>query len=178
MLDAFPRHNERLRIPPEADAEKISALNTQEHQHAAELQRAGKWVHLWRVAGKSANISIFQVESADELQAILEALPLRLYIGDKRDGAVSSSRSIVGHNVRVPLPTGREKSLSAVGLWPVALGPMRYDWCEDTGTPPALPIRKRNVCWTNPLRETFVIYNYGFPNSWARLRNRPSSPLA
>jgi muconolactone delta-isomerase len=35
-----------VRIPPEADAEKISALNTQEHQHAAELQRAGKWVHL------------------------------------------------------------------------------------------------------------------------------------
>jgi muconolactone D-isomerase len=69
-----------VRIPPEADAEKISALNTQEHQHAAELQRAGKWVHLWRVAGKSANISIFQVESADELQAILEALPLRLYM--------------------------------------------------------------------------------------------------
>jgi muconolactone D-isomerase len=69
-----------VRIPPEADAAKVSSLNAQEHQHAAELQRAGKWVHLWRVAGKFANVSIFRVESADELHAILEGLPLRPYM--------------------------------------------------------------------------------------------------
>jgi muconolactone D-isomerase len=33
------------------------------------LQRAGKWLHLWRVAGKFANVSIFKVSSPGELHA-------------------------------------------------------------------------------------------------------------
>jgi muconolactone D-isomerase len=69
-----------VRIPPEADATKIGSLSAQEHERAAELQRAGQWLHLWRVAGLFANISIFQVDSADELHTILESLPLRPYM--------------------------------------------------------------------------------------------------
>ena len=41
-----------------------------------ELQREGKWRHLWRVAGRYANISVFDVASNDELHAILSGLPL------------------------------------------------------------------------------------------------------
>jgi muconolactone delta-isomerase len=41
-----------VRIPPDTDQQKVSSLSAQEHQRAAELQRAGKWMHLWRVAGK------------------------------------------------------------------------------------------------------------------------------
>jgi muconolactone D-isomerase len=69
-----------VRIPPEADPGKIGSLSAQEHERAAELQHAGKWLHLWRVAGLFANISIFRVDSADELHAILESLPLRPYM--------------------------------------------------------------------------------------------------
>jgi muconolactone D-isomerase len=65
-----------VRIPHDADPDKISRLSEQEHERAAEPQRQGKWLHLWRVAGKYANVSVFDVESPDELHAILESLPL------------------------------------------------------------------------------------------------------
>jgi muconolactone D-isomerase len=40
------------------------------------LQLQRKWLHLWRVAGKFANLSIFDVESPAELHEILNSLPL------------------------------------------------------------------------------------------------------
>jgi len=33
-------------------------------------------VHLWRIAGKYANVLVFDVDSHDELHAILSTLPL------------------------------------------------------------------------------------------------------
>ena len=65
-----------VRIPHDADPEKIKQLSAQEHERATELQQQGKWIHLWRVAGKYANISIFDVESPAELHEILNSLPL------------------------------------------------------------------------------------------------------
>jgi muconolactone D-isomerase len=65
-----------VRIPPNADPDKINQLGAQEHERAKELQLQGKWVHLWRVAGKYANVSVFDVENADELHEILNSLPL------------------------------------------------------------------------------------------------------
>ena len=44
------------------------------------LQRDGVWRHLWRIAGRYANISIFDVESNAELHDILTALPLFPYM--------------------------------------------------------------------------------------------------
>ena len=65
-----------VRMPHDIDPEKVKNLGSQEHERAAELQRDGKWLHLWRVAGQWANISIFKVESPAELHSILESLPL------------------------------------------------------------------------------------------------------
>jgi len=65
-----------VRIPHNADADEIQALGTQEHERAKELQLRRKWLHLWRVAGKYANISIFDVDSPAELHEILNSLPL------------------------------------------------------------------------------------------------------
>ena len=65
-----------VRIPHDADPDKIKQLGAQEHERAKELQLQGKWVHLWRVAGKYANASVFDVESSDELHEILNSLPL------------------------------------------------------------------------------------------------------
>ncbi len=42
-----------------------------EHKRAGELERAGKWIHAWRVAGKWANVSIFDVEDPSELHEVL-----------------------------------------------------------------------------------------------------------
>jgi muconolactone D-isomerase len=69
-----------VRIPHDVDPEKIKRLGAQEHERAAELQRQGKWLHLWRVVGQWANVSIFKVESPIELHEILESLPLHPYM--------------------------------------------------------------------------------------------------
>ena len=65
-----------VRIPHDADPEQVRKLGEQEHERAKALQEQGKWLHLWRVAGKFANVSIFEVESPAELHEILNSLPL------------------------------------------------------------------------------------------------------
>ena len=69
-----------IRIPPNADKEEIKELSAAEGDFAKKLQRKGKWRHLWRVAGKWANISIFDVKDAEELHKILSSLPLFPYM--------------------------------------------------------------------------------------------------
>ena len=65
-----------VRPPHGTDPAEFDRLKAEEMARAQELQREGKWVHLWRIAGQYANISVFDVGSHDELHAILSALPL------------------------------------------------------------------------------------------------------
>lgn len=65
-----------VKIPHDFPAEKADAIKVAEKAYAQDLQRQGKWVHLWRIAGRYANVSIFDVESVDELHTLLASLPL------------------------------------------------------------------------------------------------------
>ncbi|WP_353062079.1 muconolactone Delta-isomerase family protein [Tunturibacter psychrotolerans] len=65
-----------VRVPHDVDTEKLKELSAKEHERAKDLQLQGKWVHLWRVAGKYASISILDVDSPAELHEILNSLPL------------------------------------------------------------------------------------------------------
>ena len=65
-----------VRIPHDADPGVLDRLKADEKALAQELQRAGTWLHLWRIAGQYANVSVFDVGSHDELHAILSTLPL------------------------------------------------------------------------------------------------------
>lgn len=65
-----------VRPPHDVDAERFEQLKAEEKAKAQDLQRSGKWRHLWRIAGHYSNISVFDVESHDELHAILSGLPL------------------------------------------------------------------------------------------------------
>jgi muconolactone D-isomerase len=69
-----------VRLPHGFDSEKLKQLQTEEHERAEELQLQGKWLHLWRVAGKYANISVFDVENPAEFHDILSSLPLYPYM--------------------------------------------------------------------------------------------------
>ncbi len=69
-----------VRIPYDLDSSQANTLKADEKTCAQELQRAGKWVHLWRVAGRYANVSVFDVADHDELHAILSSLPLFSFI--------------------------------------------------------------------------------------------------
>ena len=63
-------------VPRDLDPEERATLLANEKARALELQRKGTWVHLWRVVGQYSNVSIFDVESSDELHQILWNLPL------------------------------------------------------------------------------------------------------
>lgn len=63
--------------PPHGfDPAEFDRLKAEEKARAQDLQHQGKWLHLWRVAGEYANISVFDVADHDELHAILSTLPL------------------------------------------------------------------------------------------------------
>lgn len=62
---------------PAAEFDRIKAA---EKAYSADLQRDGRWVHLWRIAGEYSNISIFDVPDHDALHALLSGLPLFPYM--------------------------------------------------------------------------------------------------
>ncbi len=65
-----------VKLPPDMPAERAAEIKATEKAYAHDLQRAGKWRHLWRVAGSYANVSIFDVEDNAELQELIGNLPL------------------------------------------------------------------------------------------------------
>lgn len=69
-----------VNLPTDMDPDVAAMLKADEKAMAQELQRAGTWRHLWRVVGRYANVSIFDVESGDELHEILSNLPLFPYM--------------------------------------------------------------------------------------------------
>lgn len=63
--------------PPQGiDGAEFDRLKAAEKARAEELQRDGRWMHLWRIAGEYANISVFDVPDHDVLHEILSTLPL------------------------------------------------------------------------------------------------------
>ncbi len=65
-----------VRVPQGVDPAMFDKLKAEEKTRAQALQQEGKWRHLWRVAGRYANVSVFDVADHDELHAILSSLPL------------------------------------------------------------------------------------------------------
>ena len=59
--------------------ERDQAL-AREKAYSQELQHAGKWPHIWRIAGHYSNLSIFDVRDNDELHDLLWNLPLFRYM--------------------------------------------------------------------------------------------------
>lgn len=70
----------QVSLPKDMDPVALQDLKDQEKARAIELQQQGKFVHIWRVVGQYANISIFDAESNDELHDMLMSLPLFPYI--------------------------------------------------------------------------------------------------
>lgn len=67
-MDVHPPHG--------LDPAEFDRLKAEEKARAQALQRAGTWVHLWRIAGQYSNISVFDVADHDELHTLLSTLPL------------------------------------------------------------------------------------------------------
>ncbi|ALO39912.1 muconolactone Delta-isomerase [Alcaligenes faecalis] len=67
-------------IPDSLPAEEAARIKAEEKAYSQDLQRSGKWPHIWRVVGQYANYSVFDVESNEELHNLLSALPLFPYM--------------------------------------------------------------------------------------------------
>jgi muconolactone D-isomerase len=65
-----------VNIPLGFDKAEADRLKAAEKARFQELQAAGTWRHIWRVVGRYANLSIFDVESNTALHDILMSLPL------------------------------------------------------------------------------------------------------
>jgi len=65
-----------VNMPQDMPKDEAEALKAKEKALAQQLQRDGKWLHLWRIAGRYANVSIFDVKDNDELHNLLSSLPL------------------------------------------------------------------------------------------------------
>jgi muconolactone D-isomerase len=69
-----------VNLPATMPPEQAAQLKQDEKNLAQRLQHEGKWRHLWRIAGQYANVSIFDVDSVDELHTLLTSLPLFPYM--------------------------------------------------------------------------------------------------
>ncbi|WP_028933794.1 muconolactone Delta-isomerase [Pseudonocardia spinosispora] len=70
-------------IPADLDAGVRADTVAREKAYSQDLQRQGKWRHIWRVVGQYSNVSVFDVDSTDELHDILWNLPLFPYMSVK-----------------------------------------------------------------------------------------------
>jgi len=69
-----------VHLPVDMPADVANEIKTREKAYSQELQRSGKWRHIWRIAGEYANFSIFDVKDNAELHEILIGLPLFPYM--------------------------------------------------------------------------------------------------
>ena len=65
-----------LRAETREDREEVTLRLAREKKTVEAMQQSGQLCHIWRVPGRRANISIFRVTDADELQDLLSSLPL------------------------------------------------------------------------------------------------------
>ena len=69
-----------VRLPHTMPAAQADELKAREKAIAQQLQREGTWRHLWRIAGRYANVSVFDVPDNAALHDTLTTLPLFPYM--------------------------------------------------------------------------------------------------
>jgi muconolactone D-isomerase len=69
-----------VRLPHDMPAAEADDLKAREKEIAQGLQREGTWRHLWRIAGRYANVSVFDLPDNAALHDTLLSLPLYPYM--------------------------------------------------------------------------------------------------
>lgn len=65
-----------VELPLDMDPGERADTLAREKAYSHELQRAGKWPHIWRIVGQYSNLSIIDVTDNAELHELLWNLPL------------------------------------------------------------------------------------------------------
>ena len=63
-----------VRLPPDMPAERADELRAREREYSQAAQRDGRWPHLWRVAGRYANVSVLDDRLVDAPQDVRDQL--------------------------------------------------------------------------------------------------------
>ena len=69
-----------VKIPHDLPADEVADILAAEKAYSQDLQRQGKWRHIWRIAGQYSNISIFDAADNAELHSMLSGLPLSKFM--------------------------------------------------------------------------------------------------
>ena len=95
-----------VRPPPDVDPELFERLKAEEKASRRSCNAPGKWRHLWRIAGRYANISVLDVEDHDELHAILSYPAAVSLYGNHCDAAGPAS---LGYRLNARRANGRRR---------------------------------------------------------------------
>jgi muconolactone D-isomerase len=63
-------------LPPDVSSERRAELLAAEAARGAELHAQGVLRRIWRIPGRLANLSLYEVADATELHEVLSSLPL------------------------------------------------------------------------------------------------------
>ena len=110
-----------VHMPHSMSVEQADALKQAERARAQELQRTGIWRHLWRVAGRYSNVSVFDVPGPQDLHEILSSLPLFPFM-DMRITALRKAR-----------PRREFRCTTVVCIWcskSIRSSHTRWYWCN------------------------------------------------
>ena len=69
-----------VRVPGDWPPEKLAEINKRETARSMQYVREGRLKRIYRIAGKRANFSIWDVNSLEELHETLTSLPLHPYM--------------------------------------------------------------------------------------------------
>ncbi|MDC0611150.1 muconolactone Delta-isomerase [Vibrio sp.] len=69
-----------INIPDTLPQDEVNKIKATEKQYSQKLQSEGIWLHIWRVVGEYANVSIFDVKDNEHLHEVLTGLPLFPYM--------------------------------------------------------------------------------------------------
>ncbi|GAB2896923.1 muconolactone Delta-isomerase [Paraburkholderia jirisanensis] len=83
-----------VKFPHDMPAERAEQLKAEEKALAQRLQKEGVWRHLWRIAGRYANYSVFDVDGPAQLHDLLSRLPLFPYMEIEVDALCRHPSSI------------------------------------------------------------------------------------
>lgn len=81
-------------FPESMNAETKAAYQAQEKEYSQALQHSGEFEAIYRVTGRYANVSIFEVESNDRLHEILSGFPMFPYMDVKTTALCKHPNSI------------------------------------------------------------------------------------
>jgi muconolactone D-isomerase len=94
-------------LPSDLDPDVRADTLAREKAYSQDLQRQGKWPHIWRIVGQYANLSIFDVTGSEELHEILWNLPLFPYMTIQVTPLTRHPSDIRGPATgRGPMPSG------------------------------------------------------------------------